>query len=353
MSTIPFYTAVRIIPREEDFLARRVGSRGEIFFDRDSGTLRLFDGTVQGGVSLAKNDLTNISNAVFAAKAAAAGVGGAGINSFSTIAIAGQSNVVADSSADTLTLAAGDNVTITTNPATDTITISSQEYTLPTASISVLGGVKVDGSTIVINDGVISSVGGGNPIVPVDPYTFFVAADDSTQREISSGETIKFIGAGVITTSSDTEGNITISSSNSNFSGLTDSTAAGLTVDEIYLPAITALTVTNSGATAYLFDQYTGNNPTIYALNGATIAFKLNATGHPFLIQTNSGVNYNTGLVHVSTAGVVSTGASAQGKDSGTLYWKIPDTISGNYRYQCSVHAAMVGTITIKNFGSI
>lgn len=35
------------------------------------------------------------------------------------------------------------------------------EYTLPTASTTVLGGVKVDGTTITIQDGVISSTGGG------------------------------------------------------------------------------------------------------------------------------------------------------------------------------------------------
>jgi hypothetical protein len=35
-------------------------------------------------------------------------------------------------------------------------------YTLPTASTSVLGGVKVDGTTITISDGVISAVGGGS-----------------------------------------------------------------------------------------------------------------------------------------------------------------------------------------------
>jgi hypothetical protein len=42
---------------------------------------------------------------------------------------------------------------------------------------------------------------------------FSVAADDSTQRLISSGELVKFIGAGGITTSSDAEGNITITGS--------------------------------------------------------------------------------------------------------------------------------------------
>jgi plastocyanin len=77
------------------------------------------------------------------------------------------------------------------------------------------------------------------------------------------------------------------------------------------------------------------------------------ATSHPFLIQDNTGAPYNTGLVHVTTSGVVTTGSSAQGKDSGTLYWKIPDSISGNYRYQCGSHAGMVGTIVIKNFGTI
>ena len=36
-----------------------------------------------------------------------------------------------------------------------------EPYTLPTASTDTLGGVKVDGSTITITDGVISSAGGG------------------------------------------------------------------------------------------------------------------------------------------------------------------------------------------------
>jgi hypothetical protein len=46
-------------------------------------------------------------------------------NLFSTIAISGQSNVVADSATDTLTLVAGTNVTITTDAGTDTITINA------------------------------------------------------------------------------------------------------------------------------------------------------------------------------------------------------------------------------------
>ena len=41
-------------------------------------------------------------------------------------------------------------------------------------------------------------------------YSFNVAADDSSLKTINSNETVKFIGAGGITTASDAEGNITI-----------------------------------------------------------------------------------------------------------------------------------------------
>lgn len=246
-------------------------------------------------------------------------------NSFATIAVAGQSNVAADSSSDTLTFIAGTNVTLTTNASTDSITINS------TAS----GGSESNSFATI-------AVAGQNSVV----------ADSSTDTlTLAAGSNI------TITTDQSTDTitiNSTASGGSSTFSSLTDAIAASLTVDKIYLPAITMLVVTNNGASSYRFDQYGSiDDPTIYAINATTIAFNLQATGHPFLIQDNTGTNYNTGLVHVSTTGVVSTGASAQGKDSGTLYWKIPDSISGNYRYQCGSHAAMIGTISIKNFGSI
>ena len=46
-------------------------------------------------------------------------------NSFETIAVSGQTSVVADSATDTLTLVAGDNITLSTNASTDTITVAS------------------------------------------------------------------------------------------------------------------------------------------------------------------------------------------------------------------------------------
>jgi plastocyanin len=214
--------------------------------------------------------------------------------------------VVADSSTDTLTLAAGTGITLTTDASTDTITITNS------------------GSS-------------------QNAFGILAVAGQSSVEAESPGDTITLVaGTGIsLATNAATA-----------FTGLSD--RADLTIDQFYLQAITRLNVTNNGASAYRFDQYgTTDDPTIYAINGTTIAFNLQATGHPFLIQNNAGVNYDIGLVHVTTGGTVTTGSSAQGKDSGTLYWKIPDSISGNYRYQCSAHAAMVGTIVIKNFSSI
>ena len=140
-----------------------------------------------------------------------------------------------------------------------------------------------------------------------------------------------------------------------NFSQLSDAGSASLTVDKIYMQAIARLEVDSVGTSAYTFNShYSGNNPTVYALAGTTIAFDLaGAGGHPFLVQDPSGTNYNVGLVHVSTTGVVSTGSNAQGKDNGTLYWQIQESISGNYRYQCAFHGSMVGTIAVKRLSVI
>ena len=119
-----------------------------------------------------------------------------------------------------------------------------------------------------------------------------------------------------------------------------------------YQPAVTRLDVSNSGTSAYLFDQYGAavNNPTLYIRGGETLAFNLNNAGHPFVIRVSSGgSNSNTGLTHVATNGAVTTGSNAQGKVSGTLYWKVPYELIGNtYVYQCTAHAGMVGNIVIE-----
>ena len=132
------------------------------------------------------------------------------------------------------------------------------------------------------------------------------------------------------------------------FGNISTFNTAGLTTDELYLQSTTRLNVTASGMSGYVFDQYGATvNPTIYVISGQTLAFNLNVSGHPFLIQTGASANYSVGLEHIDTAGTVSTTSSAQGKISGTLYWKIPYGITGNYKYQCSAHGGMNGNIIV------
>jgi hypothetical protein len=72
----PVVDRIRIIPRPNDFLDRNVGSSGEVFYNRETNSLRVYSGRDAGGFELAKTDLSNISNTDFATKANAAGISG-------------------------------------------------------------------------------------------------------------------------------------------------------------------------------------------------------------------------------------------------------------------------------------
>lgn len=68
-------------------------------------------------------------------------IGSAGANAFGTIAISGQTDVVADATSDTLTLAAGTGITLTTTPASDTVTITANSNAdAGSSSIDFAGG---------------------------------------------------------------------------------------------------------------------------------------------------------------------------------------------------------------------
>jgi hypothetical protein len=81
-------------------------------------TLPTASSTVLGGVKVGSN-LTIAGDGTLAAQT------GASVNCFSTIQVSGQNNITADSNNDTLTFAAGTNVTLATNASSDTITINA------------------------------------------------------------------------------------------------------------------------------------------------------------------------------------------------------------------------------------
>ena len=73
---------------------------------------------------------------------------GSSQNLFSTIAVSGQNNVVADSTTDTLTLVAGSNMTITTNASGDSITFAAAGgSSLSTEQVQDIVGAMFTGNT--------------------------------------------------------------------------------------------------------------------------------------------------------------------------------------------------------------
>ena len=70
-----------------------------------------------------------------------------------------------------------------------------------------------------------------------DTYFWSIAADDSTQKLVNTGESIKFIGGTGITTSSDIEGNIIISGFSGSYNDLTNKPTFSLDFGTITTPA--------------------------------------------------------------------------------------------------------------------
>lgn len=79
--------------------------------------------TFSGSGALANSGTSSLT--AFTGSGTSSGTNTGNQNLFSTIAVSGQSDVVADTTADTLTFAAGTGVTITTDPTTDTVTITA------------------------------------------------------------------------------------------------------------------------------------------------------------------------------------------------------------------------------------
>jgi hypothetical protein len=67
-------------------------------------------------------------------------------NSFTTIAVATQNNIVADTATDTLTIVAGAGISLTTNDSTDTLTITNTAAT-SIASFAGIAGGRLDLTT--------------------------------------------------------------------------------------------------------------------------------------------------------------------------------------------------------------
>jgi hypothetical protein len=99
--------------------------------------------------------------------------------------------------------------------------------------------------------------------------------------------------------------------------------------------------VTNSGAGNYNINGV--SNATVNLIRGFTYSFNVNASGHPFWIQTvtppyQSGNVYNTGITN-------------NGTQSGVLIFSIPLNAPSILYYVCQYHSNMNGIFNISDLG--
>jgi len=105
--------------------------------------------------------------------------------------------------------------------------------------------------------------------------------------------------------------------------------------------------VTASGSSAYVFNGFgtdSDSNPTLYLHRGKTYEFAVDATGHPFYINSTSG----TGTGNAYSDGVTNNGAA-----TGTIKFVVPQDAPSKLYYNCQYHSSMAGEIIIPRAAQI
>ena len=289
--------------------------------------------------------------------------------SFDTIN-SNNSLIFAGSGSDTLSFVAGNNVTISTNTTTKTITINASvsggsdpgpafdrangAFVTANSAASFANDAFLRANASYDSQNTTASFANGAFVVANSSATFANGAFDRANAAYNAANTATDPWVRTQANNAYDKANSAGSFANGAFdvanSAASFANGAFTQANSNYTSAVTKLNVTHSGASAYLIDQYSGNNPSIYISGGETIAFNLDISGHPFLIrQSSGGTNISDGLTHVSSSGVVTTGSNAQGKESGILFWKVPfSLVESTYVYQCQYHSGMVGNIIIQ-----
>ena len=249
----------------EAFKTIAISGQSDVVADSATDTLTLVAGT---GMTLTTN--ASGDSITFASS-------GSTQNLFETIAVSGQSNVVADSATDTLTLVAGTGMTITTDASGDSITFASSGSTQ-----NLFETIAVSGQSNVVADSA------------TDTLTL-VAGTGMTITTDASGDSITFASTGSYTNSDvDTHLNTGTASTNEILSWTGsdyDWVAQGTS------PAV--FQYTNAGMTEYEYSAIA--NQTIFSGSDSNSATLLYEAGSIMVFL--NGVLQDDGVDYTATNG--------------------------------------------------
>ena len=252
----------------------------------------------------------------------------------------GDMRVTGDINLDDITLDDASIQNLTVTDSIDVVGLSTFASDLDlNAALDVSGNVRVTGITTLASAGGITTTGG-------DLYVggdLFVA-DDIVYDEVT-GRNINITGISTLAQLNATTVNVSVAATIASLDVSSSGTITA-TDKEIY----TQFDITNNGSGNYEFAA-TGigfteatSNPTLYLLRGKKYHFSVNASGHPFNINTvnttGTGSRYNNG--------VTNNGAAV-----GVVTFAVPFDAPEILHYNCGNHGGMNGPIFIGNDGGI
>ena len=317
----------------------------------DSGSPITGAGTIQLGVNVATMKTTlDLS-----------GTNTGDQNLFGTVAVSGQSNVVADTTNDTLTLIAGTNITITTDAATDSITINSTA----SGSGDVVGPASATDNAIVRFDSTTGKLIQNSGITIADGASGTLSGTNSGDVTLSgtpdyitiSGQTIT---RGLIDLTTDVTGALPIANGGTGQTGKTaafDALAPTTTKGDLIVSngsnnirlAVGAtnghvLTVDSAEASGVKWAASSGGSTKNWTLittttisgSPSTVVFTLSGSYRGFMLQFENVYGSSTGYalrLRTSTDGgtTFDSGASNYGYSYGPTGTYAPVTTTGTY----------------------
>lgn len=248
----------------------------------------------------------------------------AAVNSFTTIAVSGQNNVVAEQSGDTLTFAEGEGIDITTDDGTDTITIAAELATSTNAGVAsfdvtdftvTAGAVTVNAERV---QDIVGAMVSGNTETNISvtyedgdgTLDFSVADATASVKGVASFDTGDFVvtsgavalGATFVNAVTTDSGELTPSSHSFSILGGEgiDVTHAGAVITVAGEDASTS----NKGVASFSSDYFTVTSGAVTLKEGAAgIVTSITGTANEVEVTNNNNGTYQVGLPDNVTIG--------------------------------------------------